>query len=788
MKRECLTNNSSSESYAHAVEALELRSVLEHIASKCVNDGAKNLISSLRPTTERTRIEESLAEIEELCGYRAAAGNLPIVDTTPQRWIRGARERSDAIPAEGLLAIAAIERSVHELQRRVGRDEPLYPRLAGIVSQMAPAQSLVDDIERCIDSDGTLKDRASPKLHSLRRSARRARDDIRSHSDRLAKSLGSADYATFSGTRYLLLVPRDKCRRREGIVHATSHSGGSLYFEPFSLVEKNNSLETLLLDERAEQTRILTELTTRVVEISEGLLENIRVWERLDALNATAMFAVELGCRSPVVSEDGLLRLAKARHPLLELSLREKQSAHSLVPLDLHLDRTSRVLVITGPNAGGKTVTLKTVGLLSLMLQCGLPIPCDEGTALIIFDTVFADIGDEQSIESSLSTFTSHLRHLDLMCRTAGQRTLCLVDEIGDGTDPEEGSALAIATLERLVSLEAVVVATTHYGKVKSFALDTEGVSNASMLFDDQNDRPLYRLLQGMAGRSRGIETARRMSFFEPVIKRAQSMLGKDTFRLETLLSELESSKLALERERQDMGERSVELRRLVESYGSKERELREHKALHQKRARQETEEMLFRARKEIEAIVKDIRESAAAKSSIRSGHARLQKLLDEVRPREPLHRAGDVTVGERVSLSPSGDPAGRVIAVKKDLVTVDIKGKKLNVKKASLFRVEEETSDAETQVDVNVHVEPLRVTTIDVRGKDREEALSEVDLFVDRAVLNGVHEVTIIHGVGEEILLGAIQAQLQDDSRVKSFRTGRTGEGGRGVSIVELN
>jgi DNA mismatch repair protein MutS2 len=787
MTTEPLEQRYSADAYDHAVEALELRDVLEHIASKCVNEGARIAIRALRPTTDREGIVERLEEIREACDYHEEAGQLPIADTSAQTWVKRASEAHETIPPEDLLAVAAIERAVQEIQRTMRDQEERYPRLSGIVAQMTPHGKLIDDIERCLERDGTLKDKASRKLFELRKGIARTKDDIRGYTDKLAKSLGTQEYATFTGNRYLLLVPREKCRRKEGIVHSASHSGGSLYFEPFSLVEKNNSLETLFIDERAEAARILSELSSQVVAVGDELLANMRLWERLDTLNGVAVFSRDFECTLPAVASDGSIRLVEARHPLLELSLREANRAQHLVPLHLRLEPGSRAMVITGPNAGGKTVTLKTVGLLTLMFQCGLPVPSAEGTELTIFDTVFADIGDEQSIASSLSTFTSHLRHLDHMCRKANDGSLCLIDEIGDGTDPDEGSALAIAALERLLEQESAVVATTHYGKVKSFALNTNGVENASVLFDDDNGRPLYRLLQGMAGRSRGIETARRLEFFEPVIRRAQAMLGKDAFRLETLLAELESTRVALERERESIANRSGELDGLIASYGEKDQELREFKQEHETQARKEAEELVLRARKEIESIVKEIRETSAAKSTVREAHDRLGKLLDAVRPAEEPKKGEKVAPGDRVSLSPSGHPSGRVVNVKRDNVTIEIEGKRINAKPWDLYKLGDEAGSSPQYVGVDVSVEPMRSTTVDVRGKDREEALSAVDMFLDRAVLNGIHEVTIIHGVGEEILLGAIQSHLRSDSRVQSVRAGETGEGGRGVSVVRL-
>jgi DNA mismatch repair protein MutS2 len=779
------------DAFEHAIEALELEDVLGHVAAKCTNEGAREAIRSLKPTTDRAAIADRIGDIREICDYHEDNGRIPMVDTSVGCWVSSARDSRETISPEALLAIAVAERSVRDLRRAFRELGERYPRLHGIVTQMTPHGELIDSVEHCLERDGTIRDKASHRLADLRRRIARAKSEIRRHTDGLAKSLGGSEYATFTGSRYLLLVPRDKCQRREGIVHSTSHSGESLYFEPFSLVERNNALETLSIDERAEEARILSELSVGVVAVGDELLANMALWERLDTLNAIADFSHQLSCTLPDASPNGDIRIVTARHPLLELSLRDANHAERLVPLDFRLREGSRVMVITGPNAGGKTVTLKTVGLLTLMFQCGLPVPCAEGTELAVFDRVFADIGDEQSISSSLSTFTSHLRHLDSMCREANERTLCLIDEIGDGTDPDEGSALAIAALEHLLGRSSAVVATTHYGKVKSFALRTDGVENASMVFDDDNDRPLYRLLQGTAGRSRGLETARRLDFFEPVIRDAQSMLGKDAFRLEALLSELESERLALERERGTVESQSWELRRLIASYDEQERDIREHKRDHKARAKKEAEDILLRARKEIEAIVKEIRESNAARATVRDAHDRLGKLLDTARQteesrRDTVERVREVSLGDRVSLNPSGEPSGRVVGVKRDDVTVEIKGKKINVKKSNLYSTRGDADETES-VGVDVSVEPLRSTTIDVRGKDREEALADVDLFLDRAVLNGVGEVTIIHGVGEEILLGAIRSHLREDSRVQSVRAGGLGEGGRGVSVVQL-
>ncbi|MEE9268680.1 MAG: Smr/MutS family protein [Candidatus Krumholzibacteria bacterium] len=788
MSAEHFNRGAGRDIFEHAVTTLELVSVAENICRRCRNEGARELVRALRPQTDRGWIEESLAEIAEAREFQERHGRLPMPDTSARRWFD--REARDAIPAEGLLEIAALERSVAELRRNVEREEPAYARLRQGVSGLRPQEELVKAIDGALERDGEIKDKASPELKRLRSRLRRTREDIRAFAANLARSLGTPDDATFDGSRYMLVVPREKCQRREGIVHSTSHSGGSLYFEPFSLVEKNNALGTLQSDAGAEEARILAGLIDRVEAAREELLSNVTIVERLDALSAKAAFAAEFRCVNPVMPADGPLRLMAARHPLLELSVGAESPPREVVPLDLRLDRAERVLVITGPNAGGKTVALKTVGLLVLMHQSGLPVPCAEGTELALFDKIYADIGDEQSISSSLSTFTSHLRHLDVMCRTADENTLCLIDEIGDGTDPDEGAALAIASLERLQSTRAVVIASTHYGKVKSFALRSDGVGNASMVFDDENDRPLYRLLQGTAGRSRGIETARRLDFFGPVVERAQAMVGREAFRLEQLLSELESTRIAVDRERDALRNQSQRLNTLIESYDEKVHKMEEYEGEQRKKIRKEAEEVLLVARKEVEAIVKQIRETDAARHAVRAGHERIGRMAEELTSvPQPARHAQRLAVGDIVSLSPSGRPCGPVLSIQGDRAKVEINGKIISADSGNLYQVEPEPAAKPAwPVDIEVSVEPLATTQVDVRGRDREEALAAVDRFIDSAVMNAIREITIIHGVGERVLQKAIRSQLGNDSRIGSVRSGEASEGGPGVTIARLN
>lgn len=777
-----------STAYSHAVASLELPEVLDRVASYCMNEGARELLRHVHFMTDADRIGELLAEVEEARRYRESAADIAIGDTSCRYAVLRARDRNEPLEANELLAVAAVEGGSSKFKRGFDKTAEDYPLLNGIVSQLLPQIDLAKDIEAAIDTDGNVRDSASPELREIRKRIQHGKERIRGEVERLSKKAGKGAYPTLFGNRQVVLIPRDAVKRRDGVAHSTSHSGESLYFEPFSLLEINNALEALLGDEAAEVLRILRELSARVTARAGFILRNLDTIERLDALRAKAIFSEVMDCVTPSFSMDGRLCIRTGRHPLLVRALQAAGRDDDMVPLDLDLTPDERIMVITGPNAGGKTVTLKTVGLLVLMLQNGLQVPCSHGSEFPIFKNIFVDIGDEQSIESSLSTFTSHLQHLDAMCKSADTDTLCLIDEIGDGTDPDEGAALAIASLEKLSSLGAAVIATTHYGKVKIFALQKRGVQNASMAFEDDHNRPLFRLLHGLAGRSRGIETAKRCGFEEDVVKRARYFLGEQAFRLETLLSELESSHIALEREREAITKQSESLRKVIERYTEKEKKIDSSKAEQSEIIRRETKEMLENARREIEHIVKEIRESGARKDRIKGGHKRIRELIKKTEVPKPAKRAVSISVGDRVSLNPSGEPEGEVIEVRNDSATVEIAGKRINIKRENLYKSERPRESRPKGVSWDVSVEPLVSSTVDVRGLEREAALEEVDRFLDRAVLSGLHEVTVIHGVGEGILLSAIREQLAEDRRVRELREGRAYEGGAGVTIVQLN
>jgi len=742
------------------------------------------------PTADVAAIRASLEEIAEYATLREESGDITIPDTSYRSAVEaianGARGSGD-----GLRRIADGERAIAELRRGVASDPAAVPRWAAIAASASPHHEFVAEADRALEADGSVKDDATPELRAIRRAIRSLRTTLRERVEKLVGELGADAHATVSGGRHVLVVPRSKVKKGSGFVHGTSHSGGSLYVEPVAILDLNNDLETRLADEAEEVDRILEALSAHVRRAAPAMLANADVVDRVDAVRAKEAFGQRFGCIAPEISSTGRIRLVRARHPMLSLALERAGRLDEQVPLDLALEPGERLMIITGPNAGGKTVALKSVGLLVLMLQCGLRVPCAYGSELPVFEQIFADIGDEQSLESSLSTFTSHLRHLDAMTRHADAHSLCLIDEIGDGTDPDEGAAIAIAALERLLASEAAVIATTHYGRIKTFALETRGVANASMSFADETSRPLYRLLQGIAGRSRGIDTARRTGFDPDVVARAGAILGGDAFRLESALARLEASHQKLVAEREALAQARERLEDATRSAEEKERAYALTKKEASKRAMREAEEMLTDARREIEDLVRHIRARAADKDAIKDGRKRVDDMLDDVRKKaqaldptsSPLAR---VATGDRVSLSPTGRPHGRVIEVDRKDVTVDMGGKKIRARIGKLYPAAVEASPTIPR-GVDVQFEPVGETEIMVRGMDRESALEEVSRFIDRAVLTGLSEVKIIHGLGTGVLAKAVREALARDPRVASHRTGDPMEGGAGVTFARL-
>ncbi len=784
---------SSSDALGRAARALGLDAVLESVAQRATGEHARRRLRARRPQADPAAVAAAQDAVAATQAFLDRHGDLPVDDTAWRDDAERIAARPDAADGVGLRRIAAGERTAQALARALGaaREDPGFAPLAAQAAGLDADPELARAIERAIDDDGEVRDEASPELARARRRARREHERARAQADSAARRLGGDAHVTVVGERFVVVAPRRRVRESGGLVHGASQTGESVYVEPAALVAANNAAESARAAAHVEARRVVRGLGERVRDAADRLARCADAIERVDVLRAIARFAQARGARRPDAAPDGSLRLVAGRHPVLETIL--ERAGRALVPLDVSLEAGRRVLVISGPNAGGKTVALSTVGILACMHQAGLPVPCGEGTRLPVWRAIHVDVGDGQSLQASLSTFTSHVERLDAMLRDAGGDVLCLIDEIGDGTDPDEGAALAVAVLEALRARGATVLATTHMGRVKTWALEAPGVENASMAFDPSDGRPLYRLHQGIAGRSHGLETARRMGLDADVVARAAARLGDDAFRLDAVLAALEARTRELERERERLVRRTRQLEDAIAKWRARAESYRMTRDAARRRAAREAREVLESARAEVERVVGEVRRRGAAREAVRKARERLAERLAEVRrlerQAEPPPALETVVVGQRVSTSPAGRPVGTVVDVRRGRAVVAINGRRITIPTGSLYApapgADAPPPDA---IDVDVPAVTLDSHELDLRGLDRAEALERLGAFVDRAVLAGVEEVRVIHGVGTGVLASTVREFLRGDRRVGSFRPAERFEGGAGATIVRFD
>ncbi len=596
---------------------------------------------------------------------------------------------------------------------------------------------------------------------------------------------------TIRNDRYVIPVKQESRAAVPGLIHDQSASGATLFVEPMAVVEIGNDLKQWIAKEKIEIERILQALSARITPEASMLSHNLKVLSRLDFLFAKGLLSRHMRGVSPKINDRGYIRIVRGRHPLID--------PEKVVPIDLWMGEAFTSLVITGPNTGGKTVTLKTVGLFTLMAMAGLHVPADLGTELSVFDEVFADIGDEQSIEQSLSTFSSHMTNIVSVMGGVSPKSLALFDELGAGTDPTEGAALAEAILTRLLKLKTRTLATTHYSELKAFALTTEGVENASVEFDVETLRPTYRLSVGIPGKSNAFEISRRLGLDEGIIGDAKSLLSRDQIRFEDVIANAEYHRKIAERER----EMAEEARR--EMIAARQEAEREREAFARERekqlekARQEARRIIEKARQESETVITDLRRmkkegGAPREHEILAARKRMEMTAEELAQTlktpvdTPLAPPKDLKVGETVLLTHLGTK-GTVLSIPdaKGEITVQAGILKL---KAHITQVKRDREDkkplARTHADIDMKSRSVNLE-LDLRGMALDEAIDAVDKYLDDAMLSSLGEVSIIHGKGTGTLRSGVKEHLRKHPLVKSYRAGKYGEGEDGVTVVTL-
>jgi DNA mismatch repair protein MutS2 len=779
-------------SHLDAVAKLEFDKVKKHAARYAVSDIGRELIDNLSPSSALSAIRLALAQVTEMKDL-LNGDDAPPLDGIPD--IRIALQRSTienyALAPEELRQIFALLFTTRQLAAYFSRRRQRYVLLAELVTGLAPDKILEYNIDQAIDERGAVKDGASKELRTIRRSIVEKQGALRSNLETMLRSISDKEWTqeeiiTTRDGRMVIPVKTEYKNRVPGFIHSTSSSGATVFVEPTESLDLNNEIRTLQFQEQREIERLLKDLTGQVSESRDRLAENLRILTAVDSLQARAKYSIEILGSEPAIVAEGLLNLREAYHPIL--LQRHKRS--EVVPLSFALSEGFRIVIISGPNAGGKSVAMKTIGLMPILAQSGFHIPASPESQLPVFDDIFVDMGDEQSIENDLSSFTSHLKNIKFVLENAGPRSLVLLDEIAAGTDPVEGASIAAAVLEELRRVNAVVVVTTHHGALKSFAHESAGFANAAMEFDQETLSPSYRLRLGVPGSSYAIEIAERMGLARTVIERSRQILGDAGSKLERLLIDLERQAQAHTAALKHLEASQLRVDELNRLYTSKTSHLDKELKARRTQALQEADEILRSANALVEKTIREIRESAASpaviqeiRHEVEARRAEMESNLTQLRP-EPVPETG-LSVGDTVQLLES-DIVGTVESVSGPgryvIATANarLKARQKDLKKVEAPKVTIAAAKENT-------IESQATSEIDLRGLYGDEAITAIEKFFDTAILSGLHTVRLIHGKGTGALRKRVSEYLQQRHDVKSFRLGEWNEGGSGVTVVEL-
>ncbi|TKI56605.1 endonuclease MutS2 [Brevibacillus antibioticus] len=669
------------------------------------------------------------------------------------------------------------------------------PLLQQQAERIEGLRELETEIRRCVDENGDILDSASLELRQVRQEIRQLESRIREKLDQMTRSstyqkMLMENIVTIRGDRFVIPVKQEYRSVFGGIVHDQSASGATLFIEPEVIVEMNNKLRELRLREEREVERILYVLTEQVSFAVEALVENTEALTELDFMFAKAQLAWSMKAICPRINDRGYVNMRKARHPLIPREV--------VVPVDVELGGEYQAIVVTGPNTGGKTVSLKTIGLLSLMTMAGLHIPAEEESEMTVFSSVFADIGDEQSIEQSLSTFSSHMTNIIQILAKMDDKSLVLFDELGAGTDPTEGAALAMSIIDHVIDSGARLVATTHYSELKAYAYDRPEVINASVEFDVQTLRPTYRLLIGIPGRSNAFAIARRLGLPEHIIDVARGSISEEDNQVESMIASLERNRKSAEADRlaaKAAREEAEEQRRQLEEERA---QFAEEKNKRMERAEDEARIAVQLAKEEAETIIRELREMMAEGMEIkehrlidakkRLGNAVLELEKEKVKKPAKAVRATQIKVGDEVMVTSFGQKGTVLEKVNNEEFLVQIGIMKMKVKRDDMHVQNsiQQKPQAAPYTSVKRRSDNIKMD-LDLRGYNVEDSIREIDQFLDDALLAGLHSVSIIHGHGTGVLRKGVHEYLRSHRNVKSFRLGGQGEGGVGATIAEL-
>lgn len=786
------------------LKTLEYSKIVDLLIEKAESELGKDLAKKIVPLRKMENIEELQRETEEAYSLIMKRGNPPLYGIYSIALEVKRLDIGGSLSPGSLLKISDMLRVSRGLKNYIKetKDDKVsnYPIIEGLVEDLSIFKHIEDEINNAIISEDEISDNASSTLKSIRRQIASKNDSVKSKLNSIINSQSHKKYlqdsiVTIREGRYVIPVKQENRSSVPGLVHDVSSSGATAFVEPMAVVELNNELRELEIKEREEIERILKELSNLVAEESENILENQKILQQLDFIFAKGKLALDMKATRPILNEKGYINIKKARHPIL--------NAKKVVPIDVYLGKDFNSLIITGPNTGGKTVTLKTVGLLTLMAQSGMHIPADFNSEIAVFNQVFADIGDEQSIEQSLSTFSSHMVNIVDILNNVEYNSLILFDELGAGTDPTEGAALAMSILDHLLKLNVRTMATTHYSQLKLYALTTENVTNASVEFDVETLSPTYKLLIGVPGKSNAFEISKRLGLQDYIINEAKDLISKENIEFEDVLQALEKDRIATE-ENKNVAERyRMEVEKLKEDLALEKDRIKEQRDKLLQKAREDARDILRNAKEDADSLVGELRDISSEIEKDRN--KKIQEAQDKLKSK--LTDVEKTLSSAVLNVKSKKPPKNLKIGETVEVLTFNQKG--------DVLSEPDESGNVRVQVGImkiTAHISTLKRTTsdenekihtrnktiisnkskdikteIDLRGKNLDEAFLEVDKYLDDAYIAGLKEIHIIHGKGTGVLREGMKSYLRGHKHVRTSRLGVYGEGGDGVTIVEI-
>ncbi len=775
------------------------------IQDECKGTAARHLVTEMRFGTDIDVLKHQLGITDEFMKILQESNAFPednFLDMS--NILNKAKPENSFLNLEDFFDLKRSLETIYQALRYIHMRRESYPLLAELCATTSLPYDLTTAISNVIDESGQLKNNASPELQKIRAEIQSTLVFLRKRLEQILRQLKAEEWAkddaemTIREGRMVIPLRAEHKRHVKGIIHDTSTSGQTVFIEPQDVVDLNNEIKELANKEKREIIRILTRLTDQLRPHIESLQTAYALAADLDFIRAKAAFSRRIKASTPIVLEQNHLKWFNAYHPLLFLTLKEQEK--SVVPYDIELNDNQRILLISGPNAGGKSVCLKTVGLIQYMFQCGLPITAQEGSKIGVFKHIFIDIGDEQSIENDLSTYSSHLRNMKHFLFFGNKNTLCLIDEFGTGTEPQVGAAVAEAILEQMNAQNCYGVITTHYSNLKILAQHTKGIQNAAMRFDADNLEPLYELEIGRPGSSFALDIASKIGLPTALLEAARKKVGSDTFTMEKLLADLDKEKHTLEAQNKSIKAKEKEFNELLSSYTNLKNKLEINRKTALNNAKQEAANLLKEANRRIEETIRSIREAEADKNKTREVRKELEnfaeQLVQDSLPAEPKVKpqviAGAIAVGDTVLLKDQ-DTLGEVLEIKGKDAVIAVGQLKTTVRLDKLLRMS--AREAKKQQKAKIRTSGFDIlqkradfsTELDLRGARAEEAMGMVSEFMDTALLLSQSELRIIHGKGNGVLRDVVRQTLVRFKQVASVSDEHPDRGGAGVSVVVL-